>query len=153
MQELWRQYCEATGTAADRLEAAEQLGDSPGMADELLELVLAGTKTATAGLVRDFDAAGAPLPSLGGHWVVLDGRGRPAAVLRTVETRVGVLGSVDDAFAFDEGEGDRTRASWLDGHRRYFTRQGERQGFAFDAEHEPVLFERFELVWRAPRHS
>ena len=38
------------------------------------------------------------------------------------------LPQVDEAFAWDEGEGDRTREWWLDAHRRYFARQAMREG-------------------------
>ena len=155
VQRFWDDVCARTGVPADGLTAVEAFGDSPAMADELLALVLAGTKRATAGLVSDFAAEGEPLPRPGDHWVVLDGRGRPAAVLRTTEVRTGLLHSVDDAFAHDEGEGDRTRTSWLEGHLRFFRRQGERAGVPFDEHTEQVVFERFALVWpepgRAPR--
>jgi uncharacterized protein YhfF len=147
VQALWQRCCDATGADPSSLVAADQFGDSPAMADELLALVLAGTKTATAGLARDFTARGEAVPAPGEHWVVLDGRGAPRCVLRTVEVRVGPLSSVDDAFAWDEGEGDRTRASWLSGHRRFFLRQGEREGIPFDEEHDLVVFERFDLVF------
>jgi uncharacterized protein YhfF len=129
-------------------------GADPELADELLALVLAGTKRATAGLVADFVADGTPLPRPGEHWVVLDGRCAPAAVLRTTEARAGLLDSVDEAFAFDEGEGDRTRDDWLRGHRTYFCRVAEAAGTTFDEAAEQVVFERFALVWppadRAP---
>ena len=46
----------------------------------------------------------------------------------------------------NEGEGDRTRDWWLDAHRRYFSRQADREGFEFDDDIATV-FERFEIVW------
>jgi hypothetical protein len=49
-------------------------------------------------------------------------------------------------FAWDEGEGDRTRAWWLDAHRGYFARQATREGFELDGDILTV-FERFEVVW------
>lgn len=105
------------------------------------------------GLVADVVADGTPLPRPGDHWVVLDGHGRPGTVLRTVEARTGLLHSVDDAFARDEGEGDRSRDDWLRGHLVSIHRQGERTGVPFDEHAEQVAFERFALVWpphRAP---
>ena len=66
-QALWRTYCEATGADPSSLGAVEGFGDSPEMADELLGLVLLGTKTATAGLAQDDAAAGEVLPEPGGH--------------------------------------------------------------------------------------
>jgi uncharacterized protein YhfF len=53
---------------------------------------------------------------------------------------------VDEVFAWDQGEGDRTREWWLTGHRCYFARQGTREGFEIDDEMLTV-FERFEVVW------
>ncbi len=154
VQRFWDDFCARTGTPGDALTAVDSFGDSPDLADELLALVLAGTKRATVDLVSAFEAAGAPLPSPGDHWVVLDGAGAPAAVLRTTEARTGLLHSVDEAFAFDEGEGDRTRDSWLEGHLAFFGRQGDRTGVPFDQHHEQIVFERFDLVWpptgRAP---
>ena len=67
-------------------------------------------------------------------------------MLRTTELRVGPLSSVDERFAWDEGEGDRTLASWLDGHGRFFRRECERIGIAF-ADDLEVCFERFAVVW------
>jgi uncharacterized protein YhfF len=50
----------------------------------------------------------------------------------------------------DEGEGDRTRAWWLDAHTRFFTRQCAAMGWTF-CDDTGVVFERFELVWPATR--
>lgn len=116
--------------------------DSPELADELLDLVRRGPKRATAGAVADVEAEQGPFPEPGQHWIVLDGAGRPACVTRTEEVRVGPLYTVDAAFAWEEGEGDRTRAWWLEAHETYLSRQGVE-----DLEREPVLFERFSLVW------
>jgi uncharacterized protein YhfF len=108
--------------------------------------VVDGRKRATAALLRQFSPEGEPLPIIGGYVVLVDGHGRPRAIWRTKELRLGPLVSVDEAFAWDEGEGDRTRASWLDAHRAFFGRLAERGGFALDDDIETV-FERFEVVW------
>jgi uncharacterized protein YhfF len=116
------------------------------MADELADLVVRGPKRATAGLLRDFAVGGEPLPRVGGHVVVVDGKGMPRCIWRTTEVTIKPLIAVDDAFAWDEGEGDRTRDDWLDGHRRFFARQAAREGFEFHDRIETV-FERFTVVW------
>ena len=120
-------------------------GDSVELADELLELVRHGPKRATAGLVADF-VDDERLPRIGGHWVVCDGTGTPQVVLRSLELRIGVIESVDDAFAWDEGEGDRSRRYWLEAHRSFFTRTCAARGAAFSEDLE-VVFERFTVVW------
>jgi len=143
--QYWQAFAAATAIRAADYDVVA-FGDSPGLADELAALALAGTKRATACLLRDVTVAGEPMPRVGGHVVVVDGAGIPCCIWRTTEVTVKPLVQVDDAFAWDEGEGDRTRADWLDGHRRYFARQAEREGFAFDDGIETV-FERFTIVW------
>ena len=56
------------------------------------------------------------------------------------------LNQVDNAFAWDEGEGDRTRRDWLEMHVRYFAARAKAENFTFD-ESMPAVFERFTLVW------
>ena len=126
--------------------AVVAFGDSAAMADELLELVLIGIKRATASLARDYGAGREPLPAVGDYVVVVDGRNKPRVVWRTTDIDVKPLSAVDDAFAHDEGEGDRTRDWWLAAHRDAFTRQAEREGFQMHDGIETV-FERFTVVW------
>ena len=112
-------------------------GDSPALADELLALVLDGGKRATCWDVRDGQQT-----ELGKRMVVRDGAGRPRAVVETVELFQCRYKDVDADFARDEGEDDLTLASWRDGHRRYFERNGH---FAPDML---LWCERFRLVAR-----
>jgi uncharacterized protein YhfF len=147
VERFWQAFREAAGAAEDQVGYdVVSFDDSPETATELAGLVVGGRKRATAGLLRQFGADGEPLPVIGGYVVLVDGDGRPRAVWRTKELRLGPLVSVDDAFAWDEGEGDRTRASWLDAHRAFFGRLAERGGFALHDGIETV-FERFEVVW------
>jgi uncharacterized protein YhfF len=93
-------------------------GDSPELADELGGLVLAGTKRAC------WAAGEGPKTHVGKQWVVLDGSGVPIAVIETIELAQRRFDEVDAAFAFEEGEDERTLASWRRAHRTYFGRQG-----------------------------
>ena len=113
-------------------------GDSPELADELLALVLSGTKRATCWA----ESQGLLSAEVGKAMVVLDGQGVPRAVVRTIELTKRRFGEVDAAFAHDEGEGDRSLPYWREAHRRYFTRLGR---YAPDMM---LWCERFELVAR-----
>jgi len=95
-------------------------GDSPAMADELADLVLAGRKRATCWAFSD-----GQITSVGKRMVMLDGAGIPRAVLGTVELVQRRFSEIDGAFAFDEGEGDRTLQYWKTAHQQYFERQGK----------------------------
>jgi uncharacterized protein YhfF len=110
-------------------------GDSPELADELLALVVAGRKTATCTTPDDPN-----LSRPGERWIVLDGRGRPACVIETVEITMRRYDEVDAAFAYDEGEDDRSLDAWRRAHRSYFGRLGK-----FD-ETMMLVCERFRLV-------
>ncbi len=139
----WRAYTEASD--ADGRYDTVSFGDSPELADMLLALLLEGRKRATTSLERDY-GSGSPRPAVGDYAVVVDGRGYPKAIWRTRDVRLGPLHSIDEAFAWDEGEGARTRELWLADHCDGFARQAKAQGFAFSDDIETV-FERFEVVW------
>lgn len=123
----------------------EPFGDSAELADALISLVVNGPKRATAGSLIDYERDDL-LPRVGVASIATDGSGRPRAVLRTTEVRIGALSSVDEAFAWDEGEGDRTRADWLAMHTRFFERYLPTIGETFQPDMATV-FERFEVLY------
>ena len=124
-------------------------GDNPALCDELLALVLAGKKTATCGALSGYAPApgGEAMPVVGRRDVVLDGQGRRAAVIETVEVTIRRFDEVDEQFAYDEGEGDRSYAYWRDAHERYLARNG---GFSPDMM---VVCERFRLIEELDRNE
>ncbi|MCW4386297.1 ASCH domain-containing protein [Salinibacterium sp. SYSU T00001] len=148
---MWQAYRDEVPGPDGEHPTVEYFGDSAELADELLALVLEGQKRATATLFAEFEADGQPVPQIGGHWIACDGRGTPVAVLRSTELRLGTLESVDDAFAYDEGEGDRTRESWVRSHTRYWQRGAEARGIRWSEQESEIVFERFTVVW-PPEH-
>lgn len=142
MDEVVRDLRERTGLPVIRAFA---FGDSPELADELLAFVDRGTKRATAGALAEAEEGDDPMPAPGQHWGVLDGAGEPRYVIETVEVSRGRLADVTPAFAWDEGEYDRTVDSWLAGHRDFFARAG-----VADPDELELLFERFRVVWPEP---
>jgi uncharacterized protein YhfF len=147
VEAFWQKYCHARGVPEQAYDVC-RMGDGAELADALLALILKGPKRATACLLRDVERGGETMARVGGHVVVLDGRDRPCAIWRTKTVDVNPLNQVDAAFAWDEGEGDRTRRDWLASHVRYFSRRAGREGFSFD-DSMPAVFERFTLVWPA----
>jgi uncharacterized protein YhfF len=144
IEAFWQAFARRCGITADYQVVA--FGDSPAMSTELAELVIAGTKRATASLARDYADGSLPMPAVGDLVVVVDGAGAPRCIWRTTEIEVKPLGAVDAQFAWDEGEGDRTLAWWLPAHRRYYARQAARDGFVID-DTITTVFERFAVVW------
>ena len=130
----------------DRSFLADGWGDSPEMADELGALIAAGIKTATCSAVWEYelDAQARPVPGL--LTVVLNGRDEPLCIVETVEVTVRRYDEVDAAFAFDEGEGDRSLAYWREAHRSFFSRDLQKINRQF-AEDMPLVCERFKLIY------
>ena len=145
IDDFWAAYRAAAGLGDARYDVV-RMGDEPGFATESAALILSGRKRATASLDRDYGVGRAPRPAPGDHVLVVDGAGRPRCIWRTTEVTVKPLGAVDDGFAWDEGEGDRSRDTWLANHRRFFGRKAAAEGFVLSDE-EPTVFERFAVVW------
>ena len=73
-------------------------GDSPRMATELADLVMAGIKRATASLASDYGEGGEPMPKPGDFVMMLDGDGHPRLIWRTIEITIKPLSEVDEAL-------------------------------------------------------
>ena len=146
VERYWDEFCAATRLDPATPYQAWYFGDTPVLAHELVELVLHGPKRATAGLSEFNDQMPAVKPCAGGYSVLTEFDGTPRAVVRTTVLERRRFADVDAAFAWDEGEGDRTLADWKAGHHRFFTRELARFGRAFDEAME-VDLERFELLW------
>ena len=106
------------------------------MADELLDLVLIGRKRATCWSAE----VGIQGASVGGRWVVEDGKGRARAIVETTALEKIVFEMVDAEFAAAEGEGDLTLEFWRDAHQKFFEKHG-----GFDSQ-MLLWCENFELV-------
>lgn len=87
---------------------------------ELVDAILRGEKTATAGLLVDLEREGEALATPGERQVVVDVDDRAVAVIELTEVTVRRMSDVDLPFAKDEGEGFETVAAWRDAHERFF---------------------------------
>lgn len=138
-------FFKSTGLGG-RPRGFDGFGDSPDMQDELLALVLAGTKRATCTLARWFENDPKGFPKPGDLWVIHDGARRPRAVIRTTSVEVKPIREADAQFAWDEGEGDRSFDYWIRDHDAFWRREAAREGFIYSRDLDAV-FERFELAW------
>jgi uncharacterized protein YhfF len=146
--ELWNAFAASVGGVDDkRFYEAFSFGDSEELANSLGELVLQGTKRATAGAVWNFEAEGKRLPVRGDLSVVTDWSGKPLCVIETQSVEVVPFSDVSAEFAAKEGEGDGSLAFWREAHREFFTRECAGAGREF-SESMLVACERFEVVYQ-----
>lgn len=122
---------------------------TPAHADELLDLVLAGVKTATASSFWDYEHTGEALPKPGLLNIILDGCREPRALLETVSVEVVPFDQVTDEHAHAEGEDDRSLDSWKDVHERFWRAHSQSpKGFRPGM---PVVCEQFQLLYAGRR--
>ncbi|GAB4077364.1 ASCH domain-containing protein [Nostocoides australiense] len=137
-------------TAASTLiPPAWAFGATPEHADDLLALVLAGTKTGTAGALVDYEADGDEPERPGDLAIILDGRAHPRAVIETTAVSIVPFDQVDAEHARSEGEGDLTLESWREIHERFFTAYSS-AGFTSDM---PVVCQRFRVLYPTARNA
>jgi uncharacterized protein YhfF len=129
-------------TSRDRRPAGPEFGFPGELRDRLVALILAGTKTAGAGLLAEYEEDGDLVPRPGDRSVLVDSDGRGVALLETTEALVVRVGDVDQAFARDEGEGFETVAHWRAAHERFWG------GYRTEpiSDDTLVVCERFRLV-------
>ena len=142
---MWADYVAATGAPGGYTAWGFADDAKPDLMTQLGLLVRDGPKRATTATAASFAEDGEPLPSPGDHSVVLDGAGVPLCIIRTTSVEIRPFGEVDEAFAWDEGEDDRTLASWRRDHLWYFESIGEPVD-----ETTPMVLERFAKVWPPP---
>lgn len=149
IQQFWQAYLKWQDDPAldpDVLPEAWSFGDTPEMADELGQLVLRGTKTATCGLLWEHEDEDEPLPRAGQLSIVLDGAGRPLCLIETTEVQIRAYDQVDPQFAYEEGEGDRSLEYCRQAHWRFFGQVCDHIGRTLDPA-MPLVCERFRLLF------
>jgi uncharacterized protein YhfF len=145
---FWQAFeASAGGERSSRFYEAFHFADNEASANALAELVLCGTKRASAGLAWSFEAAARPLVEPGHLSVVTNWAGDPLCVIETTAVEVVSYQDVSAEFASTEGEGDGSLAYWREEHWACFDRECLRIG-KVPSLAMPVVCERFKVVYR-----
>lgn len=103
---------------------------------QLVDAVLRGEKTATAGLAELEEESG----HAGDRCLLLGFDDEPVGIVELTEVRVVPAGEIDLQFARDEGEGFESVDQWREAHERFFERPID--------DETPIEAIRFRLVER-----
>ncbi|WP_223701732.1 ASCH domain-containing protein [Sutcliffiella deserti] len=144
--QMWEEYRKINPNAPRHYEAWA-FGDSKDMANELANLVLEGTKTATASNYTLYELENEALPLVGLHNIILDGDGKAVAIAETTSVEVVPFDEVTAEHAYLEGEGDRTLGYWRDVHETFFKKELKNINQEFNYK-IPVVCERFKLIYK-----
>lgn len=149
LESFWQSYltnCLPADSPDRQPDNVTDFGDSIETADEFGRLVQSGIKTATSGLFWAFDMDDDPPPAVGDVEIVVDGRGEPLCVIEITEVAVRPFAAIDEAFAFDYGEGDRTLAWWRREMWAYYTTECRQLGRE-PSQTMPLICMRFRLLY------
>lgn len=147
IENYWQRFLADTGREpATSYNECFYFGHTEALANELLELVLAGQKKATASALPWYEIENEPVPQKGDLIILTNFAGEPKCVAEV--TAVTILPFKDVTWDICKREGeDENLESWREGHVRFFTQDGEITGFAFTWD-MPVVFEDFEVIYR-----
>lgn len=148
IEKYWQEFLQKNNKPLDTKYYADfSFGNTQELADELLELVLTGEKTATTSAEEEYLILGEKEPKIGDYSIVTDFAGTPKCVIETKE----VLKLKFKEMTFDicrlEGE-DSVLETWQSGHKKLFEEVGKEVGYQFDPE-MMLVFEKFKVVDRA----
>jgi uncharacterized protein YhfF len=144
-EEIWLKYSQAK-TDAKSYSAWSFCGGGD-VGDNLAELVINGTKTATASAYQIYENEGSPIPAVGDLSIILKTNGQAVCIIRTSNVRICRFSDVTSEHAYNEGEGDRSLEYWREVHKEYFSQELDRIGREFDEE-MLVVCESFELEFK-----
>lgn len=129
-----------------------ELGFPGELRDRLIDAVMRGTKTATTGLLLEYELENVPVPQVGQRFAVVDSAQVRVAAIEVTDVQVLALSHVDLEVARDEGEGFETVEQWRAGHEAFWNGYIDELRALLDApdwklaDETLVLVQRFRLL-------
>lgn len=115
-------------------------------ADECAELVVNKIKQATSPSVWWFEKYHEPFPQVGDLAIITNWDGVARAIVRTTKVEFVEFRRISSAYAYIEGEGDRSLDYWKKVHWEYYA--NEMKAFEEHPSEEMVIVcEYFETIW------
>lgn len=147
--QMWRNYLESIGESPEntiKKYSAWHFCDNEQDANELAELVLEGTKKATASLYLAY-GDDEELPKVGDLSIIINWDGFARCIIMTTNIEILPYKDVTEEFAATEGEGDKSLAYWRRCHWDYFSREMQEIGNT-PSEDMLVVCEKFEVIYK-----
>lgn len=149
INQMWKNYLNLIGEDefTTKLEYNSwSFGDNEALANELVELVLKGEKTATTSLHYLYELETEVLPKEEQLAIITDFSGNAKCIIETKHVNVLPFSKVKAEFAFKEGEGDKSLEYWKKGHIDFFNRGLKDFNKEF-SEDMLVVCEEFEVIY------
>lgn len=131
VKEYWRHYMKTipgSGNVSASYDDTWHFGDTEELANKLADLLRKGEKTATSFLLWRLDTEGWKMPRVGDVVVVAYWDGSPACTIKITEVELRPFEQIDERFAYDYGEGERTLVWWRSAMWNYYSKEYRSQG-------------------------
>jgi len=151
-ESLWEAYLASLPEAATPHLYSDdvwQFGDTKAIATQVGHLVRIGIKTATSALLWEMEYDGEPLPQVGDIAMVANGEGEALCIIEITEVKIKPFNEVDEQFAFEYGENDRTLKQWRAESWDYFAQRCAVIGRQ-PIETMPLVCQRFRVLYPKP---
>lgn len=148
--EMWERYralAKETSCGTNKSYTSWYFDNNEKDANELAELVLKGTKKATASLYELYEIENEELPKVGDLSIITNWDGIAQCIIQTTNIEIVPYKDVTEEFAATEGEGDKSLAYWKRAHWNYFSSEMKKTGMEPN-EDMLVVCEKFELVYK-----
>ena len=113
-------------------------------ANELLNLVLQGKKTATSSALLAYQSEGLPIPKVGDQSIVTYFDGKDGCIIENIDVRLIPYNQMTYDIVKLEGEDDCLE-SWKNNHDKFFSEDAELTGYEF-SEDMMIVFEIFKVI-------
>ncbi|MDF2535739.1 MAG: hypothetical protein K0R18_1898 [Bacillales bacterium] len=127
-------------------EVAYCFGENESQADQILNLILEGNKTATSSSYLAFQETGEPLPRKGEFEIITDWDGKPGCVVEILDVKIVPFNDIKWEMAKLEGEEENMKM-WRENRMKEWTEEGADLGYAFSDE-MPVVFVGFKVIYK-----
>lgn len=127
-------------------EVAYCFGENESQANQILNLILEGNKTATSESYLSFQETGEPLPRKGEFEIITDWDGKPGCVVEILDVKIIPFNDIKWEMAKLEGEEENMQA-WRENRAKEWTEEGTDLGYVFSDE-MPVVFVGFKVIYK-----
>lgn len=148
--EMWRLYLNSIGETLKNTEktfSSWHFEITQESANNLANLVLTGSKKATAASLWVETHDHGVIPKIGDYSIITDWEGRAKCIIQTTDIEIVPYDEVTEKFAAIEGEGDQSLDYWRKVHLEYYTKECKRIGKVFTPK-MPVICEIFKVVYK-----
>ena len=130
----------------ERFYEAFSIGDTAASKNEGARLILEGIKTTTSDLLWSYELGSLGPPQVGSLSILTDGADKPVCIVESIRLETKAFKTVDEQFAYDYGEWDRTLASWREHIWWYYSKYCQEMGWEA-SEDMPLVCEWLRVVY------